>query len=200
MSPILGSIGGLSARGFGLQTASAAQFALVGSYDALGTVTVPSGGVSSISFTGIPQTGYRNLVIRAIVQATNSGSADGQFTAYFNGDTTNANYYAHNIYGTGASTGAQSLPGSSYNGAIVGWASATSAAAPMANIISILDYSNTNKNKVTRTLAGFDNNGNGEIDFTSSLWMSTAAINSLVLTPSSGNFKQYSQFALYGER
>jgi len=32
------------------------------------------------------------------------------------------------------------------------------------------------------------------------LWMNTAAISSIQLVPELGNFKQYSQFALYGIR
>jgi len=173
-------------------------YTLTGSYDALATVTVPSGGASSITFSAIPQTGYKHLQIRAIAKQTASGTADGQFTAYFNGDTTNANYHAHNIYGTGASVGAQDLPGTSYNGAIIGWASNSGASGFMANIIDILDYANVNKYKTSRTLAGFDNNGNGEIDYTSSLWMSTSGINQIAFTASGGNFSQYSQFSLYG--
>ena len=39
-------------------------FSLVGNYDALATVTVPSGGLSSITFAGIPTTGYSHLQIR----------------------------------------------------------------------------------------------------------------------------------------
>lgn len=169
----------------------------VGDYVAIATATVDASGASSITFSNIPQN-FKHLQIRALVQATNAGSADGQFTALFNGDSTYSNYYAHNIYSTGAALGTQALAGSTYNGAIVGWASATAATGLMANVIDILDYSNSGKNKTTRTLAGFDNNGNGEVDFTSSLWISTSPINSFTLTPSSGNFKQYSTFKLYG--
>jgi hypothetical protein len=167
------------------------------SYESIATVNVGIAGSSTITFSSIPNI-YSHLQLRIVAKQTALGTADGQFTAYFNGDSTNANYHAHNIYATGSSVGAQDLPGTSYNGAIVGWASNISSNGFMANIIDILDYTNTNKNKVTRTLAGFDNNGNGEIDYTSSLWLSTAAINQIVLTPSGGNFAQYSQFALYG--
>jgi hypothetical protein len=52
MSPVLGIIASSNQQGRG--------GGLVGSYDALAAITVPSGGLSSISFAGIP-TGYRQL-------------------------------------------------------------------------------------------------------------------------------------------
>jgi hypothetical protein len=65
-------------------------------------------------------------------------------------------------------------------------------------IIDILDYANTNKYKVMRSLNGHDNNGNGFILHRTSLWMSTSAISSITFTFSSSNYMQYSQLALYG--
>jgi hypothetical protein len=38
----------------------------------------------------------------------------------------------------------------------------------------------------------------GEAFFMSSLWMSTSAITSIKLYPNTGNWAQYSHFALYG--
>jgi hypothetical protein len=46
-------------------------YTLTGNYDALGTVTVPSGGLSSVTFAGIPQTGYSHLQVR-IMAVTNT--------------------------------------------------------------------------------------------------------------------------------
>jgi hypothetical protein len=57
----------------------------LGSYDALGTVTVGVGGLSSITFSGIPQNGYshfildytntsRNKTVRAIGGFDNNGT------------------------------------------------------------------------------------------------------------------------------
>jgi hypothetical protein len=37
-------------------------------------------------------------------------------------------------------------------------------------LVDILDYSNTNKYTTVRTLAGFDNNGNGAVTSNSGLW------------------------------
>jgi hypothetical protein len=66
-------------------------------------------------------------------------------------------------------------------------------------ICDILDYKNTNKYKVIRSLMGHDINGSGRLNIYSGLWKSTSAITSIDLTVESGsNFKQYTQFALYG--
>ena len=67
-----------------------------------------------------------------------------------------------------------------------------------ANIIDLLDYSNTNKYKTLRVLAGYDTNGAGVVLLGSGLWMNTNAISSIAITPYSGTFTQYTQFALYG--
>jgi hypothetical protein len=65
--------------------------------------------------------------------------------------------------------------------------------------MDIVDYTNTNKYKTSRAFAGFDANGSGMLAVTSGLWMSTTAINSITFTSdASGNFAQYSSFALYG--
>ena len=63
--------------------------------------------------------------------------------------------------------------------------------------MDILDYSNTNKNKTLRQLAGTDNNGNGVVGLSSGLWQSTAAVASIDIT-AIGSFSQYTSFALYG--
>ena len=76
-------------------------FTLVGNYDALATVTVPIGGLSSVTFAGIPTTGYSHLQVRAIVRDT--GSSYGyNVRLRFNGDS-GSNYTSHNIEGNGSS-------------------------------------------------------------------------------------------------
>jgi hypothetical protein len=66
-------------------------------------------------------------------------------------------------------------------------------------ITDVLDYTNTNKNKVLRNLGGVDNNGSGRVAMTSGMWLNTNAITSITLVPSVGtSFNEYSQFALYG--
>jgi hypothetical protein len=54
------------------------------------------------------------------------------------------------------------------------------------------------KNKTIRWLGGYDANGSGELSFSSNLWASTDAINSIKIKTSTDNFAEFSQFSLYG--
>lgn len=162
-------------------------------YDALGTVTVPSGGLSSITFAGIPQTGYSHLQLRGIIQNASANPV----VAQFNGDTNYVNYSSHALYGTGSAAGAFADVGAGYP--FIDLFQAPTSTQFAAGVVDILDYASTNKNKTVRTLGGWDGNGSGFISLMSGSWMnSSTAINSILIKASSGNINQYSQFALYG--
>lgn len=173
----------------------AAQFsggvaASTNSYESIATVTVGSGGSSGISFSSIPST-YKHLQIRCSIMNTTTNNP--RFT--LNNDTTGANYYMHSIY--------NNIPNvSTYNEANnaggIAFAYNESTTSPTASIIDILDYANTNKNKTSRIMSGYDANGSGYLFYRSGLWMSTSAINRIDLAPTGGSFAQYSSFALYG--
>ena len=166
-----------------------------GAYDSLATVTL-SAATSSITFAGIPST-YKHLQIRGIVR--NTGTNPPYYAlVQFNGDTTSS-YTRHNLYGNGASAAANG----SASATTSGMASVTSGAnltAGMFNgfVTDILDYTNTNKYKTVRALSGYDANGSGVVYLSSSVWLSTSAVSSLVIIPEANNFEQYSSFALYG--
>jgi hypothetical protein len=158
---------------------------------------VGSGGASDITFSAIPST-YTHLQIRGIARSARALYLDGLWIQ-FNGDT-GANYSSHVAYGSGSSVSGFSTSNSSTPQCAVGIAGATSPANVFgANILDILDYASTSKNKTLRALSGIDNNGSGEIDFGSMARYNTAAITSVRLFNESGtNFQQYTQFALYG--
>lgn len=186
MSPILGIYA---------SQISGHLFAPSGAYDSIATTTVGSGGTTTITFSSIPQT-YTHLQLRVLQRGTGSGS---NYTnkLQFNGDTTSANYREHYLYGDGASAVA---------GSVQQWYIAQGAIPAAGNtsgifgtaVVDILDYTNTSKNKVVRTLSGFDANGSGEIMFDSLLWINTGAINQITMEVYTTNFAQYSQIALYG--
>jgi len=168
-----------------------------GAYDSLATVTVPSGGVASITFAGIPS-GYKHLQIRGIARENRAIVTGGTMKMTFNSDTA-ANYSVHVLYGDGTTAAAQGTANTSYSQ--IAYATGTSALTNNfgAFITDILDYANTSKYKTVRTLGGGDNNGAGEMDFGSSNWRSTSAITSISITGSTGaNVLEYSSFALYG--
>jgi hypothetical protein len=186
MSPILGIYA---------SQISGHLFTLSGSYDALASVTVPSGGLSSVTFAGIP-TGYSHLQIRGIARGT--ASSEGDVALQFNGDT-GSNYSNHQLYGSGSSVGYGG--GGSNSSSLAGFMPGANATTGVfgALVYDILDYASTNKNKTIRCLSGFDNNGTPDyILLRSSGWFNTSAVSSINLFPASNNFAQYSQFSLYG--
>lgn len=159
-----------------------------GAYDSIATTTVGTGGASSITFSSIPST-YTHLQIRGIAQAT---LATGFIR--FNSDSA-SNYATHYLYGDGASAASGAATNQTISYAFLATASANIFGGA---VIDILDYTNTNKYKTMRSLSGGDQNGTGYIELISGLWQSTSAITSITLIPASGNFAQYSSFALYG--
>jgi len=172
--------------------------AVANSYESIATVTV-STAVSSVTFSSIPAT-YTHLQLRSIVRGSKVAAySDFQF-ASFNSDTTYTNYTTHYLTGNGSSAGAARFPQSAGYYAVVSEQTNNTCLANSfaVSVTDILDYANTNKYKTIRRLGGWDGNGAGDVYFTSSLWMSTSAINSITITPPSANISQYSSFALYG--
>jgi hypothetical protein len=169
------------------------------SYESIATATVGSGGTASITFSSIPSI-YKHLQIRGILQSARATFSRDEYKIIVNSDT-GANYAWHNIYGSGTSI----QSGNEINRAYIlgqdvvganGWWGAT--------VVDFLDYTNTNKNKTVRILAGLDTNGagvsgaNGAMTFSSGLWRNTNAITSITFTATSANWNQYTQLALYG--
>ena len=161
------------------------------SYESIATVTVGGGGAADVTFSSIAAT-YTHLQVRGIARST---SSECDVKVQLNGDT-GSNYAYHRIYGTGSGTGADGT-GSATTMFYCGRINASTSVFG-ANIIDILDYTNTNKNTTLRAFMGFDSNGGGYVSLGSGLWVNTNAVTSIKLIPHAGNFAEYSQFALYG--
>lgn len=172
-----------------------------GAMDALATVTVPSGGVSSITFAGIPQ-GYKHLQIRGIWKDNRPTFTYDNMLLQYNGDTSTTTYAAHQLEGDGSSASAAAFTSSSGTGIAYPQTVPNNSVANVfgAFVIDILDYADTNKYKTNRVLSGFDSNGAGRVSLASGLWINTNAITSITLAGFNGSWVQYSQFALYGVR
>ena len=166
------------------------------SYESIATVSL-SGTQTTITFSSIPST-YKHLQLRANVRG--AGGAWNFLT--FNGDTTQSNYYAHELAGNGSSAYANAYAGGSSPKGIQLFVTYGFSNIFTGAVIDILDYTSTNKAKTVRCLSGWDGNGTtppGEVRLTSGLWSaSPAAITSLSLVTNSGDYQQYSHFALYG--
>jgi large repetitive protein len=176
-------------------------------FESIATYTVGSGGSSSISFTSIPST-YTHLQIRFIAQSNYTYPVDDAYIR-FNSDT-GSNYASHSLQGNGSAASAGSATSTTSEQIAYGTVGTTSGNQTTASwgafVVDILDYSNTNKYKTTRTISGNDCNGTGNaslggrVGLTSGLWQSTAAVTNIEIICALGarNFQEYSHFALYG--
>jgi len=165
------------------------------SYESIATVTVGSGGSSTITFSSIPST-YTHLQLRIL--GKNNAADNGAWNIFlnFNSSASTSNAF-HYLLGDGASASAGASTGNTH--CIAGVFAGSTTTTFSNSIIDILDYKNTNKYKTIRSLNGVDFNGSGSMRFYSSLWQSTQAISSIDITSEgSKTITQYSSFALYG--
>lgn len=161
---------------------------------------VANGSAGTLSFTSIPQN-FTHLQLRffARVNGTAGGNTNSNVFIRFNSDSGN-NYTRHLLYDQGGIN--------SYGAG--GTSAAFASAAPTSNntsgiylnsIVDILDYTNTNKNKVTRCIGGYDNNGvwGNRLNLESGLWINTAAITRLdIIADNSETYTNLTRADLYG--
>ena len=163
----------------------------------IASVTVGSGGASSIDFTSIPGT-YTDLCIKASLRSTVSQTNDYGIIQ-FNGDT-GSNYPWLQLAGNG---NAASTSSGTSTGALVLRYSAANATANTfgSDELYIPNYAGSSYKSISTDTVS-ENNGSAASDAIASLWAglwnNTAAITSLSLKPASGNFVQYSTAVLYG--
>jgi hypothetical protein len=162
------------------------------SYESISTVTVGSGGQSTITFSSIPST-YKHLQIRAIAK---SAGAFTQGRVKVNSDTSSV-YTLHQITGNGSTVTSNGYANEA-GPVTIPIRMPDTASIFGVIVMDILDYQNTNKFKTIRTLGGADLNGSGSMILSSNLFRSTSAISQLDFDGNGENFAQYSQFALYG--
>jgi hypothetical protein len=168
------------------------------SFDSIQTVTLGS-AQTTISFTSIPST-YKHLQIRMINRTDRGGgNTEDLVQIRFNSDTT-ANYAYHILEGTGTVANTAGVASSANPWNMFTAAAGATASVFAAAVADVLDYTNTNKYKTTRTLQGLESNTvDSRGGITSSLWMNTGAITRIDISPVYGtNFVQYSHAALYG--
>ncbi len=164
-------------------------------FDSIATAN-GNGSATSFTFSSIPQT-YTHLQLRFISRVASANYA----LITFNGDTSAASYTWHQLAGDGSAASAGGAASNTFGGAVVNYASGGTSGINSAAIVDLLDYTNTNKYKTTRSLVGVDKNGSGNIAVNSNVWLSTAAITSLSITFNGGfAIDNGSQFALYGIR
>lgn len=171
---------------------------LPGDFESIATGTVGAGSTSSvITFSSIPST-YAHLQLRMFTRGTISERLDVRF----NNDSGATNYDNHRLNGNGSTGGADARI--NYSALWVssrGYGVPSTALIGSAIVMDILDYTNTNKYKVTRTLSGQElNNSNSDIEFTSGSWKNTAAVNRIDVSIPASTLAEYTHIALYGIR
>jgi hypothetical protein len=162
----------------------------------LQTVTVGSGGATTITFSSIPQ-GYTDLKIFVSARGTGSFSETG-FTLTFNGDSS-SNYSNTRVEGSGssASSGNASNATSLFVGNLVGTTGTANTFA--SNDIYVPNYTGSNYKSVLFDYAPENNGTANYAGVGAGLYRSTSAITSITFGPGSGTaFAQYSTFSIYG--
>jgi hypothetical protein len=152
--------------------------------------STPSSGTTSITLSSIPST-YKSLQLRinGMLQTTSSS-----WNIQLNGDT-GSHYAFHALDGDGSTAAARGVTGT--DGYYLLYKDGMNAGSyPTTAIIDIIDYSSTSKYKTVRGISGQDRNGSGSIELGSSLWLNTAAINSI--TVNTVNSATGTSIALYG--
>lgn len=168
------------------------------SYESIATFS-GNGSASQITFSSIPSA-FSHLQVRVLTRGVRSFPTE-QLYIRINGDATSAYYYHYiNSDGSNVFAGASSATTVMLLGEFP--AANETANISSTSITDILDYTSTQKNKVARTLFGYDNNGNtgvayAKLWFSSGLWINTSAVTSVTVL-SNGAFSSASSFALYG--
>lgn len=168
-------------------------------YTLIEKITVGAAGASSISFSGIPQTGYTDLVVKYTARSTapdSGGSTPIDVRLTFNGSS--SGYSERMLYGTGSAAASAATSGSFLN-----WAGTQTNTAQTANTfasseIYIPNYTSANNKSMSIDAVQENNATASAARLVASLWANSAAITSLTLSPDYGNFAQYSTFYLYG--
>lgn len=169
-------------------------------YKLIETVTVGSGGASSIAFTSIPQT-FTDLRL-VLSTRDNDTPTDSYLNINFNSDI-GANYSSRVLSGTGAGTGSASFSAQN-NGYLYQGNSNGATASTFSNIeVCIPNYAGS-------TSKSFSNDGVAEsntavstgsrfLGISAGLWSGTSAISTISVSPGFGGlFLQYSSASLYG--
>jgi hypothetical protein len=165
-------------------------------YTLISSVTVGSGGTSTIEFASIPQT-YTDLVLKISARSNRTTAAYGTMTIQFNSSTSNFTYRDLMGYTSGVIS----------NTDTVGLPAYASTDFQTANTFSnaelyIPNYTSSNNKSYSSDYVNENNSSASEaaiMGLIAGLWSNSAAITNIKLGFTSGfTFKQHSTAYLYG--
>lgn len=165
-------------------------------YKKITTVTVGSGGASTISFTSIPQT-YTDLVVK-ISGRSNRSEVFDNMEFRLNGSTTSADRrYLLAYNGNTLISGSDTNIGGQIVSALAG---DTATASTFGNTeVYIPNYTSNNYKSFSGDAVGENNASNSRLGLNAVVWANTSAVTSIEMAPSTGTlFKEYSTATLYG--
>jgi len=164
-------------------------------YVLLEKITVGAAGASSITFSGIPQTGYTDLVIKCSVRSDRASNLNSYMRLYPNGSSTSITLRALTSNGTSAGSQTESAAGA-YVGEIN---ASTSTSSTFSSVDIYLPNYTGSTYKSYSVDAVMENNATTAFaSLVSDLWSNTSAITSIQLNDALGNFVANSTFYLYG--
>lgn len=149
----------------------------------LGTVTVPAGGQASISFTGIPQTGFTDLLLVTSLR-TNRASGVDVVRLTFNGSTTG--YTDRHLIGFGSGAGYSETNSLAFIMSYTANGNTTAANTFASCSTYIPNYNGAQQKSVSIDGAFEDNVAGAWQNLAAGKWSGTAAITSLSITPQFG--------------
>jgi hypothetical protein len=156
----------------------------------LQTVTVGSGGASSVTFSSIPQT-YTDLKIVASMRDTGAGP---HTVLAFNGS--GSNFSNTILFGDGGSTYSQRRTDAIFTFTNDGTSESSNV---FANFEMYLpNYASSNYKSFTLESVVENNGTTAYQSLYAGLWSNTSAVTSIGFTAGSTAFAQYSKFSLYG--
>jgi hypothetical protein len=163
---------------------------MANTYEAIATVTVGSGGASSIDFTSIPGT-YTDLMVYFSGRVESSSPYYGRF--YFNNNTTG--YTRRALGGDGSSTFSTAFS----NEYTLVSNEGTYTANTFSNFSTYIPNYAGSTNKSYSVDGVTENNATSSYQiFYAGLWSNTAAINQITLVPDTLKFVQYTTATIYG--
>ena len=164
---------------------------MAANYVLLEKITVGAAGASSVTFSGIPQTGYTDLLVKLSLRSDRTADTDS-VNMTVNGSAISMTwlYLLGNNSVASSATAQRFYTDSDYN-----------TASTFGNAeVYIPNYASANYKSFSVDTVSENNAASGaQTELLAQLWSNTAAITSITFAPQFGsNWKQYSTFYLYG--
>jgi hypothetical protein len=161
------------------------------------SATAASNVANYISFTSIPST-YKHLRVQCIMKDTWSATGFGEAYMFFN-TVSSGNPYATHWTAASQTTVSNFTLTNRNDGIFFGVLPRNQSNNAFGTAtMEIYDYTNTNKAKVIKGVAGADWGASASVQFNSGMSSATTTISSIEIYPNGYGFQYRSTFALYG--